>query len=371
MLCIGEEPVDLLALVQFALGVIVLVVGAEQMVRGSARLAAVAGISPLVVGLTVVAFGTSAPELAVSLKAGLTGKTAVALGNVLGSNICNTLLILGLSAVVAPLAVNRQLVRVDVPLMILATVSLVPLSLDGRVGRWDGVLLLTALVGYLFFAIRTGRRQGIEQGISGGRLAARLTPGQEVTFRMLQTLVGLVLLVLGSHWLVDGAVVMATALGLSELVVGLTIVAVGTSLPEIATSVVAALRGQREIAVGNVVGSNLFNLLAVLGATAAVAPGGVPVPQGALTFDIPVVIATAVVCLPIFFTGMEISRWEGGLFLAYYGAYTAYLVMDSAGHDALDTYGDVMVWLIFPLTAVTLLGTVVWTWSRGRTRQAP
>lgn len=350
---------DLWALFQFGLGIVLLVVGAEQLVRGSARLAGAIGISPLVVGLTVVAFGTSSPELAVSVNAALAGKTEVALGNVLGSNICNTLLILGLSAVVAPLVVHRQLIRVDVPLMIGASIALVPISLDGRVGRWEGLLLLGVLAIYLTLAVRSGRRRNPAETRRGmGRRRTRRRT-REILLRSLQSLLGLGLLVLGSQWLVDGAVVIATALGLSELVVGLTIVALGTSLPEVATSVVAALRGQRDIAIGNVVGSNLFNILAVLGATATVAPAGIPVPRGVLTFDIPVVIVSAVACLPVFYTGLVVSRWEGLLFFSYYVSYTGFLILQAANHAALQTFSFVMTWFALPLTAVGLTASVV------------
>lgn len=352
-------PLDLWALFQFGLGIVLLVVGAEQLVRGSARLAGAIGISPLVVGLTVVAFGTSSPELAVSVNAALAGKTEVALGNVLGSNICNTLLILGLSAVVAPLVVHRQLIRVDVPLMIGASIALVPISLDGRVGRWEGLLLLGVLAIYLTLAVRSGRRRNPAETRRGmGRRRTRRRT-REILLRSLQSLLGLGLLVLGSQWLVDGAVVIATALGLSELVVGLTIVALGTSLPEVATSVVAALRGQRDIAIGNVVGSNLFNILAVLGATATVAPAGIPVPRGVLTFDIPVVIVSAVACLPVFYTGLVVSRWEGLLFFSYYVSYTGFLILQAANHAALQTFSFVMTWFALPLTAVGLTASVV------------
>lgn len=357
-------------LVQFGAGIVLLVAGAEQLVRGSARLATAVGISPLVVGLTVVAFGTSSPELAVSVNAALAGRSDVALGNVLGSNICNTLLIIGLAAAAAPLIVNRQLIRTDIPLMIVVSIALVPLSLDGRVGRWDGVLLIAALVTYLAAAVRSGRRGALAaDAIPPNRLRTRRR-GREIVGRSLQAAIGLGVLVWGSQWLVEGATVMAAALGLSDLVVGLTIVAVGTSLPEIATSVVAALRGQRDIAIGNVVGSNLFNILAVLGTTAAVVPGGIPVPRTALTFDMPVVIATAVACLPVFYTGLLVSRWEGLLFLGYYASYTGYLILQAANHAALQTFSAFFVWIAFPLTALGLAGTTLKQWARARSKEA-
>jgi len=174
------------------------------------------------------------------------------------------------------------------------------------------------------------------------------------------------LLVLGSRWLVNGAVQVATLLGVSQLVIGLTVVAVGTSLPEIATSVLASLRGERDIAVGNVVGSNLFNILSVLGISAMVAPSGIPVARAALTFDIPVMIAVAVACLPIFFTGHLIARWEGAVFLAYYMIYTLYLVLNSTNHDALPAFSSAMLLFILPITAVTLGILAARAWGRER-----
>ena len=183
-------------------------------------------------------------------------------------------------------------------------------------------------------------------------------------------IVGLVLLVVGARWLVDGAVSIARALELSELVIGLTIVAVGTSLPEVATSVIASLRGERDIAVGNIVGSNLFNILAVLGLSAVVAPNGVNVPVAALQFDIPFMIAVAVACLPIFFTGYRIARWEGALFLAYYVAYTIYVILDAAKHDALPAYSTVLLEFAVPLTAVTLGLLAVRAWRAGRSAKS-
>ena len=357
----------------FVLGGALLVGGAELLVRGASRLAVAAGISPLVVGLTVVAFGTSAPELAVTLGAAVTGEADVALGNVVGSNIGNVLLILGLSAAVAPLDVSQQLVRLDVPLMIGASVLTLLLALDGRVGRLDGLLLFAGIVAYTAFAVRQSRR---ESAAVRAEYADAL-PGEPPPRRPRWLLdaaaigAGLALLVLGARWLVTGAVAAAEALGVSQLVIGLTIVAMGTSLPELATSVLAAVRGQRDIAVGNVVGSNIFNLLAVLGLGSAVAPGGVPVARAALTFYLLVMIAVAVACLPIFFTAHRISRWEGWLFLAYYGAYVGYLILASTAHDALPAMSAVLGWFALPLTAVTLAVLAVRAARKGRGGSPP
>ncbi|CAN5316834.1 calcium/sodium antiporter [soil metagenome] len=358
------DPVTLLL---FILGIGLLIGGAELLVRGASRLAGAAGISPLVIGLTVVAFGTSAPELAVSLQASLYGQSDIALGNVVGSNIANVLLILGISALIVPLVVSEQLVRLDVPLMIGASLLLLLLALDGSIGRWDGVLFFGGIVAYTGFLVRQSRRETAAISAAAAEAAPDAGTGQVGWLaNALLILGGLALLVLGSRWLVNGAVQVATLLGVSQLVIGLTVVAVGTSLPEIATSVLASLRGERDIAVGNVVGSNLFNILSVLGISAMVAPSGIPVARAALTFDIPVMIAVAVACLPIFFTGHLIARWEGAVFLAYYMIYTLYLVLNSTNHDALPAFSSAMLLFILPITAVTLGILAARAWGRER-----
>jgi len=347
-------------------GFVLLVVGAEALVRGASRIAVGAGISPLVVGLTVVAFGTSAPELAVSVGASLSGQSSLALGNVVGSNIFNVLLILGVAALVAPLRVSSQLVRLDVPLGIGAGVGVLLLALDGTIGWGDGLLLVGGILVYTAYLLRQIRAGAVEAGgvsDDGGEGAGSF--GQWIV-NLGFVLGGLVMLVFGARWLVEGAVAVARRLGVSELVIGLTLVAGGTSLPELATSVLAGLRGERDIAVGNVVGSNLFNLLAVLGGAALVAPGGVAVSGAVLWFDLPVMIAVAVACLPVFITGHTIARWEGGLFLGLYAAYTAYLILAAARHDALSSFSLVMAAFVLPLVAVTLAVTVLRAARAGR-----
>ncbi|HUG41700.1 MAG TPA: calcium/sodium antiporter [Longimicrobiales bacterium] len=345
------------------LGLALLVVGAELLVGGASRLAAAARIPPLVIGLTVVAFGTSAPELAVSLSATFRDQGDIALGNVVGSNIFNVLFILGISALVAPLVVSRQLVRAEVPMMILVCGLLWLLALDGTIGRVEGGALFAGIVLYTALLVRNGRRAsraGSGDAPAAGGVAAGTAAGGEplrarTVVDVVIVLVGLTLLVLGSRWLVEGAVAIAGALGLSELVIGLTIVAAGTSMPELATSVIASVRGQRDIAVGNVVGSNVFNILCILGLSALAAPAGVPVSPAALSFDIPVMTAVAVACLPVFFTGHRIARWEGAVFLGYYLAYTAYLVLDATGHAAVPQLRAALLWFALPLTVITLV----------------
>lgn len=358
---------DVLTLVLFVAGLGLLILGAEWLVRGASRLAAAGGISPLVIGLTVVAYGTSSPELAVSAQSAFAGQANIALGNVVGSNIFNVLFILGISAVIAPLVVAQQLVRLDVPLMIGVSALLLLLALDGRVSRFDGLLLVAGIVLYTIFAIWQGRReqskqvqQEYEQEYGGSRRSGHWAINVGLV------IAGLATLVLGSRWLVDGAIEIARLLGVSELVIGLTIVAAGTSLPEVATSIIASIRGERDIAVGNVVGSNLFNVLGSLGVAALLAPAGVAVAPSTLSFDIPVMLAVAIACLPIFFTGYRIARWEGALFLGYYVAYTAYLILNAAQHDALPLYSSVMLLFVVPLTTITLAIVAIRAFQDGR-----
>tara|TARA_R110002124_G_scaffold131252_1_gene293437 strand:- start:798 stop:1883 length:1086 start_codon:yes stop_codon:yes gene_type:complete len=339
----------------FIVGLMFLIIGAEALVHGASRLATVLGISPLVIGLTVVAFGTSSPELAVSIKSALSDQANIAVGNVVGSNIFNVLFILGLSALIVPLVVAQQLVRLDVPLMIVLSVIVLAMSLDESFSRVDGLMLIAGLVIYIWFLIAQSRRESIEVREEYAREFGTKSVAKGIWGKNIGLIVGgLVLLVIGSRWLVDSAVAFAQYLGVSELVVGLTIVAAGTSLPEVVTSVIAAIRGERDIAVGNVVGSNLFNIMGVLGLASIVAPTGIDASPAVVGFDIPVMIGVALVCLPIFFTGGVISRKEGLLLLGYYVAYTLYLVLAASHHDALPQFSAVMLFFVMPLTAVTL-----------------
>lgn len=338
------------ALVLLAIGLALLVAGAEILVKGASRIATTLGLSPLVIGLTIVAYGTSAPEMAVSIQASLNGQADISLGNVVGSNIFNVLLILGLSAVVTPLIVAKQLVRLDVPIMVGVSALLLMFGMDGTISRVDGIILAIGSVIYTVFLIYQGREEEVEEDLEESSKPAIQRWLTNIGFIG----GGLALLVLGSHWLVSGAIAIARAIGLSELVIGLTIIAAGTSLPELATSIVASMRGKRDIAVGNVVGSNIFNILAVLGFSAIVSPDGVTVAAAAIRFDIPVMVTVAIACLPIFFSGNIITRWEGFLLLAYYAAYTAYLVLASTNHDALPIFSWVLGVFVVPITVLTL-----------------
>lgn len=347
----------------FAAGLAALVVGADILVRGASRLALSFGISPLVVGLTIVAFGTSAPEMAVSAGAVLNGQTGLAMGNVVGSNIFNVLFILGLSALIAPLVVHVQLIRQEVPILIGASLLLLILSLDGRISLLDGGLFFGLLLAYTVFLVVQSRRETqAAQAEFDAELHAPPAGAWDARLPVQIALIvaGLGLLVLGSDWLVTSAVAFAQALGVSDLVIGLTIVAAGTSMPEVATSVAAALKGERDIAVGNVVGSSTFNILGCLGLSGLVAgSAGLAVAPSLLAFDIWVMLAVALACLPIFLSGREIARWEGAVFLGYYMAYVSYLILAAQQHDALETYSTVMMGFVIPLTVITLVVSLI------------
>jgi cation:H+ antiporter len=346
----------------FIAGLAGLIAGAELLVRGASKLALAFGLSPLVVGLTIVAFGTSSPELAVSVGAAYNGQTDIAVGNVVGSNIFNVLFILGLSALITPLVVHVQLIRQEVPIVLGVSLLLVLLSLDGRLSTFDGLLLTALMVAYTVFLIRQSRSQTQAahdeySGTMPATDAGRWDSGLPVQLGLI--VVGLVLLVAGSQALVTASVAFARALGVSELVIGLTIIAAGTSMPEVATSVMAAAKGERDIAVGNVVGSNVFNILGCLGLSSLVAAlsgaGAIPVPDSARHFDLWVMLAVALACLPVFLSGREIARWEGALFLCFYAAYVAYLILAAQQHDALPAFSSAMLGFVLPLTVVTLV----------------
>ncbi|HVS32558.1 MAG TPA: calcium/sodium antiporter [Thermoanaerobaculia bacterium] len=315
-------------LLAFAAGLVLLYYGAEWLVRGSARIARALGITPLVIGLTVVAFGTSAPELVVSVLASMRGESNVALGNVVGSNILNIALILGLSAVIHPLLVQSSLVARELPVMIGATLAIAVVGWNGSVSRVEGVVFLACFVLYLWFVVALARRapQSAQIEYDEYEVALKLEPaGESRQWDYLLVAGGLAALVVGAHLLVTAAVAFARMLGISDLVIALTVVAVGTSLPELATSAIAAMRGEADIAVGNIVGSNIFNVLLILGAAAAVNP--LAVDPGLLRFEIPVCIAVSAILLPFALTRLTIERWEGAVLLAAYVAFTAYIVM--------------------------------------------
>jgi cation:H+ antiporter len=307
-------------------GVAVLYYGAEWLVRGAARLAATLRVSPMVVGLTVVSFGTSAPELVVCTVAALGGNPDLAIGNVMGSNLANIGLILGLTSIIRPLEVQARVVWREMPLMLLVTAALFPLLWDLRLSRGDGVLLLLALAAYLVFVIQSVEDETpeilgeYEEFMKASTASKTLVHPPDV----LWVLLGSACLVLGGYCIVEGAVQVATELGVSQVVIGLTVVAVGTSLPELATSLVAAARKESDIAVGNVIGSNIFNVAAILGATSVLTP--IPVSERILSHELPAVVGMSLLLYPFLRTGWVIRRLEGGILLAAYVAAGLYLL---------------------------------------------
>lgn len=339
------------------IGLVLLVVGAEALVKGASKIAIAIGITPLVVGLTIVAFGTSSPELAVSVMAVTAGNPDISVGNVVGSNIFNVLFVLGLCSVILPLVVAQQLIRLDVPVMIGLTLLLVLLCYDGRLAAWEGMILVAIGTAYTVYIIRESRKETDKEVLEEYQEEYgqdKKDPEIRIWLSLIFVVVGLALLILGSRWLVESAVHIAQSLGVSDLIIGLTIIAIGTSLPEVATSVVASLRGERDIAVGNVVGSNIFNIVLILGVASIVSVDGIPISESALRFDLPVMTAVAVACLPIFFTGRRLDRWEGGIFLVYYVCYTIYLILASQKHASIEVFEMAMMWFVVPLTLLTL-----------------
>lgn len=344
----------------FVMGLTLLVLGADMLVNGASRLAIRFGVTPLVIGLTVVAFGTSAPEAAVSIDATLSGSPDMALGNVVGSNIFNILLILGVTAMVAPLTVDSQLIRQEVPIMIGVSVLLALLISDGLLKRGEAMLLLAFLVLYTGFLVIQARRGSAKESDVSEETLKRVTPHEDKDLidrvpAIVLALVGLAMLVLGGHWLVDSASGIARHFGLSDLIIGLTVVALGTSMPEAATSIAAVWRGQRDIAIGNAVGSNLMNILGCLGAAGSVSAAGLTAPSALLNFDLWVMLAAAIICLPIIITGRRISRSEGFLLVAYCIAYLGYTLLAATHHDALPAYSNAVLWVVVPLTVLVML----------------
>ncbi len=350
-----------------AVGLAVLTAGAELLIRGAVALAAAMRVSPLVIGLTVVAFGTSTPELVVSLRSGFAGQPEIALGNVVGSNIFNVLVILGISAIITPLRVDRQLVRFDVPVMIALSLLVYGLCLDGRINRLEGGILAVGLVVYTIWSIAKSRRK-TDSALAGefeAEFAEKVasTPWK-LAWDIVMVIGGLAMLVVGGDFFIGAAVAIARAWGLSELVIGLTLVAAGTSLPEVAASVVAALKGERDIAVGNVVGSNIFNLMCVAGITGLAVPGGIPVSDMAIARDLPVMVMVAVACLPLFLVGHGVERWEGMILIAFYALYACFLVAMAQGNDAMFQTLTIVGWILAPLAVVAYVTRIAVTFRR-------
>ncbi len=354
----GLADLPLINVIELLSGLVLLLIGAELMVRAAVRLAERLHVRPLIIGLTIVALGSSAPQMTVSLQAALTDNPDIAVGSVVGSGIFNILVTLGLSALIIPLRVSRQLVRLDIPLMIGASLLVFILAWNKDLGRFDGVLLLGALALYLGLLFRQSRH-------STRPHTERPTETQQSwLISMLMILAGLAMLVFAGRLLLGAAVVVATDLGLSERVIGLTVVAVGTSLPELATSLIAALRGQRDIAVGNVIGANLFNLLGVLGLTALLAPTPLSVSPNALDFDLPVMLGVAALCLPVFYSGYRVTRAEGLLLLGLYLVYGLHVVSFTTGMPLAGKLERLMLFYVLPALLTFLLFTSIRAWRR-------
>ena len=300
-------------------GFVILTLGAEALVRGASAIALKLGITPLIIGLTIVAFGTSAPELAVSLKSAIAGNSGIALGNVIGSNIANIGLILAITALIRPIQVQSQMVKRDIPIMIAASMLFWGLLLDGGLSFWDGALLSSLLIAYLSFSYISSRNSSESAELD--------TSPQKPMLSVLFIIVGISMLVGGGILFVDGAVELAKTFGISEVIIGLTIVAIGTSMPELVTSVVAARKGQSDIAIGNIVGSNLFNILGILGVTALIHPIAA---AGIQDFDLLVMLLLALLVLPFAWTGFRIGRREGAILLVSYLAYIGYLIVQAS-----------------------------------------
>lgn len=344
------------SILYFIVGLIILILGADLLVRGASKLAAAAGISPLVIGLTIVAIGTASPEIAVSLQAASAGQGSLTLGNVLGSNIFNILFVLGVTALVAPIVIAEQLIRFDAPIMAGVSLLTFVLALDGTLGWFDGIVLLAGFLGYTVFALRQSRREAdtIHQEYAREFEDREKHTVWNTAKNILFIIAGLGLLVLGARGLVNSATSMAKAFGISELVIGLTVVAVGTSLPEVATSLIAALKGESDIAVGNAVGSNIFNLLGVMGLSSLLSPVGIVVTERVLTLDFQAMVFVALICLPVFYVDDNVSRGEGALFLSYYLLYTAYLILEASRSSLLPAI-TLFVSFYVPLTFIGLI----------------
>ena len=354
----GLADLPLINVIELLSGLCLLLIGAELMVRAAVRLAERLHVRPLIIGLTIVALGSSAPQMTVSLQAALTDNPDIAVGSVVGSGIFNILVTLGLSALIIPLRVSRQLVRLDIPLMIGASLLVFILAWNKDLGRFDGVLLLGALALYLGLLLRQSRHSTRPHG------ARPQDTQQSWLISVLMIFAGLAMLVFAGRLLLGAAVVVATDLGLSERVIGLTVVAVGTSLPELATSLIAALRGQRDIAVGNVIGANLFNLLGVLGLTALLAPTPLSVSPNALDFDLPVMLGVAALCLPVFYSGYRVTRAEGLLLLGLYLVYGLHVVSFTTGMPLAGKLERLMLFYVLPTLLTFLLFTSIRAWRR-------
>ena len=341
-----------MTLLLFILGLASLILGADFFLKAVDRIGLKWGVSPMVMGLTVVAFATGAPELAISLKAAMNDSADLVLGNIIGSNIANILLILGITGFITPLQIKLRIVRIDVPIVIAMSIVLYLLALDGVLSLTDGIVLLLGLLTYSVFTFLQIRKNKVDiSDLYDHDEEVELATGTLFYVKNLGLLLaGLALIALGANWMVSSAVTIAKLLGMSELVVGLTIVSIGTSLPEVATSMTAARKGNADIAVANVLGSNIYNIMLTLGLTIVVTPGVLEVSRNALMLDMPFMIAVAVGCIPIFLTGFDLDRKDASLFLFYYAGYLIYLILEATGSEYLGWIEKGFFFGILPFT---------------------
>lgn len=318
------------------IGLVALVVGAELLVRGASRLALALGVSPLVLGLTIVSIGTSAPELAVGITANLQGSASLAIGNIAGTNVFNLLFILGLTAAIRPIQLHLRLVRIELPVALVAGLLLWFFTFNGTLSILEGGLLVVVGVLYTVVIVSLSRRESPEVGTAFSESYAREgptetpqgSPGAAVILRASVILVvGLGLTIVGADWLVDGSVSVARSWGISEAVIGLTIVSAGTSAPELVTSIVATIKGESDVAIGNLLGSCIYNILLILGVTAVASPAGIGVERAFIQFDLPVMLASFALCVPAFVTGRRLSRLEGIAGVTLYVGYITWLLL--------------------------------------------
>lgn len=333
------------------LGVMLLYLGAEILVRHASEFAAILGISKLIVGLTIVAYGTSTPELMVNIVASINNSTDIAVGNIVGSNIFNILFVLGASAIICPLAVHRQIIRLDVPIMIGVSALLWLIAFSRVLYFWTGILLLTGIIAYTLFVIDYSKKHS---HVDVAQKKQKQIDKKRLCTHLAWITLSLGVLTVGSECLVNGAIRLARIWGVSELIISLTIIAAGTGLPELATSILAAIRGHKEIAVGNIVGSNIYNILAILGISTILAPAGLPISNSVLWIDLPVMVGAAVACFPIFTTGHTIYRWEGCVLVFYYFLYVTHLILEATHHPFFTHFQDVVYIFLLPLTFIAL-----------------
>lgn len=324
-------------LILFLGGLVILVAGSELVVRGATKVATALGISPMIVGLTIVSVGTSAPELAVGIAAGMQGNGAIAVGNIAGTNVLNLLFIMGLSAFLRPLSLHLQIFTLELPVIVVSAVLMMVLGWDGRLSRGDGLLMFAGGIAYTVLLVRVtqwtsraARREFAHEFAPEPGEGPPAAPS--VLIRdVLILLVGIAGTVVGAELLVRGAVQIARIFQISETVIGLTIVAIGTSAPELVTTLVSTIRNERDVAVGNLIGSSIYNILVILGLTCIVTPGGLPVDHDLMRFDVPLMAAVAFGAVPIFLSGKSVSRWEGGAGVLIYFLYIAWILRYRVG----------------------------------------